>query len=127
MKYKFLVLMPAILFIFSVTARAHHGQARYDVTQITVNGTVTEFQFLNPHAEVYFDVKDNDGRVKKWIGEASSPNMLVREGWTRNSIKPGDRISVVGHPAKDGSNNIYLEKLVLPNGQELKPHPRWQA
>jgi hypothetical protein len=116
-----------MLFILSVTARAHHGQARYDTTQITVNGTVTEFQFLNPHAEVYFDVKDNDGRVKKWVGEASSPNMLVREGWTRNSIKPGDRISVIGYPARDGSNNIFLEKLVLPNGQELKPHPRWQA
>jgi Family of unknown function (DUF6152) len=128
MKHKFLFLIPAMfVLLFSPVARAHHGQARYDVTEITVNGTVTEFQFLNPHAEVYFEVKDNDGRVKKWVGEASSPNMLVREGWTRNSIKPGDRISVIGHPAKDGSNNIFLEKLVLPNGQELKPHPRWQA
>ena len=106
---------------------AHHGQAKYDVSEITLTGTVREFQFSNPHAEVLFEVKDSKGNVEKWIGEASSPNMLVRDGWSRNSLKPGDRISASGHPARDGSRVIFLEKLVLPNGRELAPHPRWPA
>jgi len=115
----------AMFLSLSIPAFAHHGQAKYGGAEITVNGTVTKFEFLNPHAEVYFEVKDSKGNLERWVGEASSPNMLVRDGWNRNSLKPGDRISVSGHAAKDGSNTIFLEKLVLPDGRELAPHPRW--
>ncbi len=127
MKHKVVISLAAISAVLGVSgaAMAHHGQAKYGVAEITMNGTVTKFQFLNPHAEVYFDVKDSKGMVEQWVGEASSPNMLVRDGWRKDSIKPGDRISASGHPAKDGSNSIFLDKLVLPDGRELAPHPRW--
>jgi hypothetical protein len=129
MKFKLVVpfTFASLALVLSGPVSAHHGQAKYDANEITLTGTVTEFQFSNPHAEVYFEVKDSRGNFEKWIGEASSPNMLVRDGWSRNSLRPGDRISASGHPAKNGSNNIYLEKLVLPNGRSLAPHPRWPA
>ena len=106
---------------------AHHGAVAYERKSVTLKGTVTKFEWNNPHTVLTLVVKDSKGNVEKWIGEASSPNMLVRDGWSRNSLKPGDRISASGHPARDGSKIIFLEKLVLPNGRELAPHPRWPA
>ena len=104
----------------SHSALAHHGRASYDDTKVfTLMGTVSSFQFLNPHAQLFLDVKDNKGNIEKWVGEGTSPNMLVREGWDRKTIKPGDRISVTGHAARNGSNNMRIEKVVLPNGKEL--------
>ena len=82
----------------SHSALAHHGRASYDDTKVfTLMGTVSSFQFLNPHAQLFLDVKDDKGNIEKWVGEGTSPNMLVREGWDRKTIKPGDRISVTGH------------------------------
>jgi DNA/RNA endonuclease YhcR with UshA esterase domain len=104
----------------SHSALAHHGRASYDDTRVfTLMGTVSSFQFLNPHAQLFLDVKDDKGNIEKWIGEGTSPNLLVREGWDRKTIKPGDRISVTGHAARNGTNNIRIEKVVLPNGKEL--------
>ena len=66
----------------AVLAFAHHGKAAYDDSKIaTIRGTVSFFQFSNPHALLYLDVKDSKGNIQKWIGEGTSPNMLVREGW----------------------------------------------
>src|SRR6266853_3241141 len=104
----------------SQSVLAHHGRASYDDTKVfTLMGTVSSFQFLNPHAQLFLDVKDDKGNIEKWVGEGTSPNMLVREGWDRKTIKPGDRISVTGHAARNGTNNIRIEKVVLPNGKEL--------
>lgn len=76
---------------------AHHGTAAYDTTKsVTVQGTVTEFQFVNPHVEIYFDVKGDKGNVEKWQAEATSPNHLARAGWTKNTLKPGDQITATG-------------------------------
>jgi hypothetical protein len=99
---------------------AHHGQATYDETKLqTVMGTVSDFQFTNPHALIYLDVKNDKGRIEKWTGEGTSPNMLVREGWDRKTIKPGDLVTATGHPARNGSNSMRVEKVILPNGKEL--------
>ena len=104
----------------SHSALAHHGRASYDATRVfTIMGTVSAFQFSNPHAQLFLDVKDGKGNIEKWVGEGTSPNMLVREGWDRRTIKPGDQITATGHPARDGSNNMRIEKIVLPNGREL--------
>ena len=86
---------------------------------VTLKGTVTSFDWTNPHSYVYLDVKDDKGNVEKWTSEGGSPLMLTRYGWNRNIIKKGDQVTVSGHPAKDGSKFMRLEKLVLPNGQEL--------
>jgi len=99
---------------------AHHGRASYDATRIfTIMGTVSDFQFSNPHVELYLDVKDDKGNIEKWIGEGTSPNMLVREGWNRRTIKPGDQITATGYPARNGANTMRIEKIVLPSGKEL--------
>ena len=101
-------------------ALAHHGKATYDETKFaTIMGTVSSFEFSNPHAEIYLDVKDDKGKIEKWMGEGTSPNMLVREGWSRKTIKPGDVVTATGHPARSGANSMRVEKVVLPDGREL--------
>ena len=104
----------------AIPVSAHHGRATYDETKLaTIKGTVSAFQFSNPHAQLFLNVKDEKGKIEMWVGEGTSPNMLVREGWDRKTVKPGDMITATGHPARDGSNNMRIEKIVLPNGREL--------
>jgi len=101
-------------------ALAHHGRASYDATKIfTIMGKVSSFQFSNPHVQLILDVKDDKGNIEEWIGEGTSPNMLVREGWNRKTIKTGDQITATGHPARNGTNSMRIEKVVLPDGREL--------
>jgi hypothetical protein len=100
--------------------RAHHGRATYDETKLaTIMGTVSAFQFSNPHAQLFLDVKDAKGNIEKWVGEGTSPNMLVREGWDKKTVKPGDQVTATGHPARNGTNSMRIEKVVLPDGREL--------
>ena len=104
----------------ATAAFAHHGTANYDTTKtITVKGTVTDFQFVNPHVQIYWDTKDNSGAAQKWQGELTSPNRLTRVGWSKNSIKPGDTITISGYPTKSGSNEIWIQKIMLASGDEL--------
>jgi DNA/RNA endonuclease YhcR with UshA esterase domain len=114
-------LLTGVVFLgMSQSALAHHGRASYDATKLlTIMGTVSSFQFSNPHAQLFLDVKDDKGNIEKWIGEGTSPNMLVREGWDRKTIKPGDQITATGHASRNGTNTMRIEKIVLPNGKEL--------
>jgi len=110
------------LLAVAVPLCAHHGNAIYDVTKTTtVRGTVSDFQFVNPHVLIYFDVKDESGKVAKWVAEGMSPNMLVRQGWNKNILKPGDQVTAEGHRSRTGSNLIMIQKLVLSNGREIFP------
>ena len=119
---KFFFLTVAITLVTSPISFAHHGLAAYDMSKsVTVKGTVTEFSFINPHAAIYLDVKDDKGNSEKWMVEADSPNNLARAGWTRNTIKPGQEISVVGNQMKDGNKVLRLQKIILSDGKELKP------
>ena len=111
-----------LLLLPQAPAFAHHGVSAYDVTkQITLKGVVTDFQFINPHSEVRLDVTDESGRTVSWLCEAGSLNFLVRRGWSRNSLKAGDRITVMGNASKNGSPNLRLTKVMLPDGTELDP------
>jgi Family of unknown function (DUF6152) len=115
-----LVTLIAGLLITSGLLLAHHGTAAYDTSKsVTVKGTVTDFQFVNPHVIILLDVTDDKGTAQKWQGELTSPNHLVRAGWTKVSIKPGDQITVTGYPAKSGANSLWITKTVLGNGQLL--------
>jgi hypothetical protein len=104
----------------SFPVSAHHGRAGYDSTKLsTVTGIVSAVEFMNPHVQVHLDVKGSNGNVEKWLVEGTSPNMLVREGWNKNTVKPGDEITATGHPAKNGTKAMRIEKLVLSSGREL--------
>ena len=82
--------------------------------------TVTNFEFINPHTQIYLDVKNDKGEIEKWTCEARSPAMLVRNGgWDKNTLKPGDVITAIGFRAKNGTNILRLKKIVLANGKEL--------
>jgi hypothetical protein len=102
---------------------AHHGLfASYDVAKrITLEGTVTHFAWSNPHAQIYFDAKDETGYIVNWTGEMNSPGVLAKNGWTRYSVKPGDQITLTIVPSKvPGAHLALAGKVVLPNGQVLE-------
>jgi hypothetical protein len=92
--------------------------------EITVEATVTEFQWTNPHVGVSLDVKDDKGKVKHWLLEAPSPPVLVNLGWNRKSLEPGDVIKVTFNPAKSGSRVGSLLKLIKTDGSELVGHSK---
>ena len=94
-------------------AFAHHGTANYDTTKsITVKGSVTNFQFINPHVIISLDAKDDKGIVQNWQGGLTSPNHLMRTGWTKDTLKPGDVITISGFPAKSGAPEMWIQKVV---------------
>jgi len=107
--------------LISAPLQAHHGEANYDTEKtVTVKGTVTDFQFINPHVQINLDVKNDKGEIEKWIGEARSPAMLSRYGgWDKNTIKVGDVITFYGHRTKNGTPFMRLEKIVMADGKEL--------
>jgi hypothetical protein len=98
---------------------AHHGNAAYDSAHpITITGTITEFVWSNPHCQFYLDVKDDKGNVVNWAVESMSPGILVRDGWHKSTLKPGDQVSITLVPAKNGapvgfSGNAYHECKVV--------------
>ena len=98
---------------------AHHGShVSYDTQKsVVLKGTVTEFVWSNPHSQIYFDVKDDKGNAVNWGAETANPGNLAQSGWTRNSLKPGDEVTVTVWPSKAGTPRGFLLKIVLPNGQ----------
>jgi Family of unknown function (DUF6152) len=113
----------AVFLLVSGPIFAHHGTSAYDTTKLTtVKGTVTDFQFNNPHVMISVEAKDDKGKVETWINEANSPNVLTRHGWDRDIIKKGDQITVIGYRPKNGAKTLRLQKVVLSNGQELDPN-----
>jgi hypothetical protein len=121
MRARFTVGLLAIVLTFCASAFAHHGNAAFAMDQsVTLHGTVTDFLWANPHVVIYFDAKNDKGETLHWSCEASAPPKLHREGWTRESLKPGDQIIVVAHPSKNGSPVGFLQKVSLVNGPELK-------
>jgi Family of unknown function (DUF6152) len=101
-------------------AFGHHSfAAEYDSTKpVSLTGTVTKVEWMNPHARFYVDVKDGD-KVTNWEFELGSPNGLMRQGWTRNSLKQGDEISVDGYLAKDGSKLANARQVKLADGRKV--------
>jgi hypothetical protein len=117
----FLGVMLALL-VIGGPVFAHHGLAAYDTTKtVTLKGTIGEFLFINPHCELYFDVRDDSGKIVKWDGEFTNPGALHRHGWTKEMFKPGDPITVIGNRAKNGAAVIRALKIVLADGRELDP------
>lgn len=110
----------ACLAPFSTPMSAHHSMAEYDLSALTsVKGTVTKFEWSNPHAYIYLEAKDEKGNAVEWTAELASLGMLARVNWKRDTIKPGDEITITGNRAKNGRTIMHLDKIVFANGQEL--------
>lgn len=115
----------ASLLLLCGSALAHHGVAGYDMGKtITVHGTVTKFDWSNPHVVVYVDAKNDGGELQHWTIEFASPVHMVRAGWSKNSMKAGDDIVIDTHPSRNGaaigitSTITFILKTVV-NGQPL--------
>jgi Family of unknown function (DUF6152) len=100
---------------------AHHSfSAVFDATKkVSLTGTVTKFEWANPHIWFYFDVKEANGSLAAWQCEGGAPNSLVRRGWNKNSMKVGDVIAVEGSRAKDGSNTCAASSVKTSDGKQL--------
>jgi hypothetical protein len=85
-----------------------------------VKGTITDFQYINSHAQVFFTVKNDKGEDEAWQGELTAPNKLSRAGWTKHTLSPGDSVTVTGNPAKNGEHTLWIRKLIGPDGQALQ-------
>lgn len=107
--------------ILAAPLLAHHSfAAEYDEKKpITLKGVVTKVEWANPHARFYVDVKDDRGNVTNWNLELASPNVLVRNGWKRNSLQVGDAVEVSGSQAKDGSNMANARAVTLSDGRKV--------
>jgi hypothetical protein len=110
-----------LLLALGGSTSAHHGFVLwFDMGRsVTVKGTVTSFEWTNPHTYIYLDVKNGKGTVEEWRIELGAPGMLARAGWRRDTLKSGDEITAIGNPAKDGKPLMHLSKIVFANGQEL--------
>jgi hypothetical protein len=103
------------------SASAHHGYAAFDTSaEVTLKGTVTDFHFTNPHCVVEFDVKDDKGQVQNWKAELTSANHLVPKGWSETTVQAGDELAITGYRAKNGSPSLWVNKIRMANGQEIK-------
>ena len=119
-KYSARVVVAFGFLLFSMATFAHHGSSVYDKKNpVTLKATVTDFVWANPHVQTYFDVKDDSGKVVHWSCEAPGPGRMGRAGWSRNSVKPGDQVTLTVWPSRTGVPVGFLVKLVLPGGETL--------
>ncbi len=110
-----------VVMVAGVRVVAHHAfAAEFDANKpLTLEGTVTKMEWINPHAWIHIDVTKEDGTVEQWMIEGGTPNTLLRRGFSKNSILPGTEIVVSGYQAKDGSMKANGRNLTFPDGSQL--------
>ncbi len=111
------------LLLSSVPSQAHHGSnVVYDLTKsVSVAGTVTRFQFVNPHALIFVEVTGDDGEAVEWlVGLPSASGLGSSEGWTRETLQPGDEITIIGSPARSGAPSLWTEQIMRDGEPLLK-------
>src|ERR1700733_5169935 len=110
-----------VFLMLAASAAAHHGYAAFDTAaEVMFKGTVTDFHFVNPHCVVEFEVKDEKGQLQEWKGELTSAAHLAPRGWTATSLESGDEITITGYRAKNGALSLWVTKIQLPDGKQLK-------
>lgn len=121
MACKLAILIPGGLLLLATPIFGHHSvSAEFDVNrQNTYSGVVTRVEWSNPHIYFYVDVKDANQKVTNWAFEGAGPNTLARMGWLRDTLKVGDRVTVVAFPARDGANVASARKVILANGRKV--------
>lgn len=118
---RFLGLIVAAAGLTAMPLLAHHSfSAEFSSDKpITLKGVVTRVEWLNPHVWFYIDVKDDSGELQHWQCESGPPNMLARNGWRKDSLKPGDQVTVQGFRAKDGTSTVSAREVLLPDGKKV--------
>jgi len=121
MRTKIAVFATTVLAVLAVggPSLAHHGFAAYSSESVTVQATLIELRFVNPHVQLYFDVKNTDGELEHWQAELTAPNKLARGGWTQHTLKPGDQIQISGQVARNGGHSIRIREIVTATGESL--------
>ena len=122
MKDKFSMAFALAVGVLSVSVPlfAHHGTAALETEKnLTMKGTVTEWFWANPHCFIQMDVKDDQGQMVHWVVETSAPPSMINSGWTKQTLKPGDQVTVTVNPVKSGRTVGRVVEIVLPNGQKL--------
>jgi uncharacterized protein DUF6152 len=121
-----LIVRASVLAIVALTSNgtavsAHHSfAAEFDFQKpVTLKGPVVQWEMINPHGWITMDVTGEDGKTARWMVETSNPNGLMRLGWTKRSLKPGDAITVEGYKAKDGSNTANAATVTLADGRKV--------
>jgi len=118
------VFVTVCLFVLSGPALAHHGGGAYDAAHpLTMTGTVKEFLYIQPHPLITLEVKDGQGAITEWSVEMTAPNHLSHYGWNGKKLKPGDQITVVGLPARNGLKVLNLRKISWANGEVIPLGP----
>jgi hypothetical protein len=117
-------VIPLLFLVSSMPASlafAHHSFAVHFEAEasLEVKGVVESFRFANPHGMLTFNVTDATGKVSEWRAETNSPNILRRRGWSKDSLKAGDEITVLGFPARDGTSYMRISKITFADGHEL--------
>jgi hypothetical protein len=110
-------LFVAALLVGGGPLAAHHSFAMFDsVNKATISGTVTRFEWTNPHVFIEVDVPGTNGEIKHWSVELGSPSILLRSGWKFTDVKPGDKVTAIVNPLRDGRPGGMLYRLTLPDG-----------
>jgi len=113
------------LLTVSAPVLAHHGYAAYDMTTtLSVKATIVSLVMENPHSSIAFDVKDANGNVEHWFSESGNPRNMRADGFTPESVKPGDQVTIYYHPSKNGAHVVVLTKVEFPDGRVLPQHDR---
>ena len=117
-------VLSAGLILVAIPARAHHSFAMFDTKKrVTLSGTVTAFEWTNPHAYIELDVPDEKGVVKHWSIELGSPSILMQGGWKFKDLKYGDKVTMVVNPLKSGESGALLSSITMPDGRVLGNGP----
>jgi Family of unknown function (DUF6152) len=112
------------LLLVAGSATAHHSTAMFDMQHtVKLTGTVTQFDWTNPHTFIWLEVLDSKGTTEQYSIEGMSPNYLSRNGWSRHTLKPGDKIGMEIHPLKDGRKGGFCATVTLPDGKLLHNLP----
>ena len=121
MNIRALSLAGVAAILFAAPALAHHSFAMFDPDQsLTMEGNVTEFEWINPHVWLHAMIEDEDGQEYQWLFEMGSVGQLIRAGWTRETIKEGDTVTITFHPLRDGSRGGQLRAMELAGGRVMR-------
>ena len=119
-RWQAIIAAAAVFLAVSVPVLAHHAWHGYDMNNLTtITGTVTQFDWGNPHVWISLDVKNDKANIEKWNAGGPSPSRMANTGWDKNTLKSGDTITAIGHRISDGTNYLRMEKVVLADGREL--------